>query len=761
MTRLVLRSLPVDTYEIAEKEYAMPVEMHSEHREETAWTVMLFMAAATNDRTEHAAINDLLELQKVDTEHKVNVGNAATVNVETRDKVNVVVQIDRQWPGYAERYCIQKDESRLCETVPGRWNTPRLPRDTGESQALAEFVDWAEKCFPARRYLLILWGHAFGLGFGRDNGDALTIPEIAAAVNGRNIDILGTNACAMSYAEAVYQLRNGPEEEVRGPKFLIASEITIPFAGWPYQEVLEEIVKCPDIEPKELGKRIVDLFMDSYSSENVALTLLDLSKARELGEPLKTLAQALGDAIDRGGAASTQIRDAFLDTARGDVRPLVDLFDLCQRLTSIKDAGTSDVRAAANAMLGDPKDPNKPGILEPGNDRFIVKHRKDPELDGLHGLGIYAPSLTNAADLKRLELDDQLTYRTLALMKDNRWQALVYKDLRNLLDPVIAAVSEFVNGSGATTADDRAGVTQLFVGIYRSFERLGEALDGVHEAIKDVLPNRAYDFSRISGYQPALSARFGSPYLRLASDLHGQYVEQAAHTAMLFESMAAKHESNINPRMVALLDRVADSLHNLESELANVERTTEKVVTHAKFGVGDDDSKPGVGVDDRKSGLGDDDSKPGVGDDDTKPGVGDDDSKPGVGPLSWLFTRDGGDIAARTAGVSAAELFAGIARSLQQLEQSVSKLENTARAVLTTPRLDLNDEVYRTRATEAVNLSVRHVREFVRLAKRTTAVALAHPVHGLGPDGQAGIGAAGRQQLAAAAGLSPRVLKLF
>ena len=60
----------------------------------TGWTVMVFMAASKDDgETERAAIRDLREMGRVDP-----------------GPVNVVVQIDRVWPGSAERYLIRKDE---------------------------------------------------------------------------------------------------------------------------------------------------------------------------------------------------------------------------------------------------------------------------------------------------------------------------------------------------------------------------------------------------------------------------------------------------------------------------------------------------------------------------------------------------------------------------------------------------------------------------------------------------------------------------
>ena len=54
---------------------------------------------------------------------------------------------------------------------------------TGNPIVLREFVRWAGAKFPAEHYLLVMWGHAFGLGFGRDHGDPLAMTELAWALN--------------------------------------------------------------------------------------------------------------------------------------------------------------------------------------------------------------------------------------------------------------------------------------------------------------------------------------------------------------------------------------------------------------------------------------------------------------------------------------------------------------------------------------------------------------------------------------------------
>src|SRR4029450_4284049 len=169
------------------------------------WTVVLYMAAAQDERTEQAAIRDLKEMEKVGSDDST---------------LNVLVQIDRQWPGYPECYSLKKGLSQGRKFLEGTRNL-----NTGHPEVLQGFVKWGRKMFPADYYLLVLWGHSYGLGFGRDHGNALTLPEIAKSLDvdalrrlkvsipkGRKaVDILGANACAMSYAEAAYELQDAAD----------------------------------------------------------------------------------------------------------------------------------------------------------------------------------------------------------------------------------------------------------------------------------------------------------------------------------------------------------------------------------------------------------------------------------------------------------------------------------------------------------------------------------------------------------------------
>src|SRR4029077_19307705 len=104
-----------------------------------SWTVMLYIAAdhPNPDRaaiTEQAAIRDIKELEQIGS----------------TDDLNILVQIDRSWPGYPERYWIKKGHSEPCEpfgALIGKRNIPPKPKSrsgnssssSGDPNSLKEF----------------------------------------------------------------------------------------------------------------------------------------------------------------------------------------------------------------------------------------------------------------------------------------------------------------------------------------------------------------------------------------------------------------------------------------------------------------------------------------------------------------------------------------------------------------------------------------------------------------------------------------------
>jgi hypothetical protein len=217
------------------------------------WTVMVYMAAEDSLQLDATAVQDLREMERAGS----------------GESVNVVVQINRAWPDFPQRYEVggRLEGSLLIESANSQ--------NMGDPQSLKDFLLWAAgPKYRAKNYLLVLWGHAYGLGFGRDHDDALTLKDLDSALNAfktyrrKKLDLLGVNACAMSYAEAAFQLKESTH-------YLVASQIAVPFAGWPYESILRAINN--ETKPEQLGKIIVDSYVDHFASsasdKQVSMTL--------------------------------------------------------------------------------------------------------------------------------------------------------------------------------------------------------------------------------------------------------------------------------------------------------------------------------------------------------------------------------------------------------------------------------------------------------------------------------------------------------
>lgn len=717
------------------------------------WTVMMYMAAATDDQTERAAIRDIKELQRVGSKSK---------------KVSVLVQIDRKWPGYPQRYRVEPGVSLPLPDDDGLWDDREM--STGDPDSLRDFLDWSRRRFPAKRYMLVLWGHAYGLGFGRDHGDPLTIPELARVLKefGKNgkLDLLGANACALSYAEAAYELRDAA-------RYLVASEITMPFSGWPYSQILDTIVGRPEIETVALGQEIVDAFMDSFGSKGVALTLLNLQNAAGLREKVVDLAKALTDGI-RSSSLSPSIVDAFLDSAHGDVRPIVDVVDLCSNLEKVEN---ERIRAAARQF----KAFARKGAAA---DKLVVANRADKDFEGLNGLGIFAQAVADPSDLSKLELhkDD---YEDLELMRNdnietnspkyNYWSTFVYGDLRDQLEPVREAVSDFVESAGGDR-EDRTAVAQLVIGVSRSFVKLEKAIDvaesAAMRAVKKAPENYSVDI-KLKAHTNGHSRVFLRLLDALGPEQRGAGTDDA--TARMHKNRLKASERNGLHEDTGL----TQALSALEDALASSEQTINRVLTNGKLGLGGGGFERGLGIDlgtqGGKTGLGIDlgtqggkvglgvdlgtpGGKPGLGIDlgtpPGKPGMGIDlgtqGGKPGLGAVAGM--------AANSESLTVSDLFGAVAATLGQLELGMANLQQLILKEIRNQTIHGAKDV--TPATDRMRHAFKSLRSLVALARSTSLAVLLHPTEGLGPTPPAGVGVS-RQQLAAAAGLSPQGLRLL
>jgi hypothetical protein len=646
----------------------------------------------------------------------------------------------------------------------------------------------------------VLWGHAYGLGFGRDHDQALTLKDLAAALGafrtarkGPPLEVLGTNACAMSYIEAVHELRTSAS-------FLVASQIAVPFAGWPYHSIFRQVRAA--MGPRELSEFIVGAYVRHYDQlgrpERVAMTRINLEAAAglpdgfDISARIDRLARAIRAYIAPGEKFDVRreaaVRDVFLAAASGDVRPLIDLDDLCVDLTELADDIKSELAEAA-AGVQDLAD-----ILE-------VDTQRHPDLRDLHGVGIYAPFVTSDEDLRRLGLLDAGSsraggpksttpgseeYRRLSIFVNRpSWPDLVYADLRKEVNP---ALMDALAGRGGGTRADRHDVVQIVLSIDSSFNKLDRLLESASELLEQLRPWKpttkpgSGTAAALVTEPPVPAIAFGPPRMKLlarrtvigthAVDPTPKILQQAAvgdRAAGDTSSFAAPPANQIagEPTTAApvgalvpgLVEQVITVLERIEKRVGDIERATLKGLTDQRLGVGP--TAPGEFrfsefPEFPKSGHG---SEPL---DTPKSGHGAeplDTPKSGHG-VAGGGVRVNGDLRIDLAFARVAGLFEQVGEALQDLEQSARQLESATAAALSAPLDGAPAATAKAIAAQAIERALDILQESSLRARRTVRQVLLHPVYGLGPDGGA-MSLDQRQALAAAGGLHARRLRLL
>ena len=189
---------------------------------------------------------------------------------------------------------------------------------------------------------------------------------------GRKIDILGMDACLMSMAEVMYQVRDSVT-------FAVGSEETEPEDGWPYEGIIFALASKPTMTPQELSTTIVKKYLASYSAtDGVTQSACDLTKTKEMATAIELLARALAQGLPVLSSRSAIIksRTQVQSYANPDY---VDLIDLC-KLLQANSVGANITSACKNLI----------DILST-NKTIMSSGYKGKGVRNSHGLSIYFP----------------------------------------------------------------------------------------------------------------------------------------------------------------------------------------------------------------------------------------------------------------------------------------------------------------------------------------------------------------------------------
>ena len=323
-------------------------------------TLMVYLCGTDLESRSKMATSDLQEMINADIAENVNLivytgGCKQWQNNALSSRTNQIWQVKNE--GIT---CLEKNLGSYAMTDP----------DT-----LSWFIRWCAKNYPANRNSLIFWDHGGGSvsGFGYDekfsSSGSMSLAEIDKALTdgGVKFDFVGFDACLMATTENALMLTKHAD-------YMIASEETEPGIGWYYTNWLTELSKNTSMPTLEIGKMIVDDFVDTCAQklrgQSTTLSVVDLAEVEA------TVPQALADfSADTCGMIENK-EYATVSNARSDAREFgvsskIDQVDLVHLTKNMK---TAEGDALAKTLLS-----------------AVKYNRTSSNMTNSYGLSIYFP----------------------------------------------------------------------------------------------------------------------------------------------------------------------------------------------------------------------------------------------------------------------------------------------------------------------------------------------------------------------------------
>ena len=140
--------------------------------------------------------------------------------------------------------------------------------DMGISSTLSWWINESTALYPSTYYALTIWDHGYGwnyVSYDELFNHTLDMPQLQKAIadSGKRIDVLGFDACNMGNIEVVYQMA-----KTNLVSYMVGSEESVPYDGFPYDKMLTKLVRHPAMQPKDFSMAMVDGWGEYYSTQS-------------------------------------------------------------------------------------------------------------------------------------------------------------------------------------------------------------------------------------------------------------------------------------------------------------------------------------------------------------------------------------------------------------------------------------------------------------------------------------------------------------
>jgi hypothetical protein len=306
------------------------------------WTIMLYTMADQN-RLRGFANDTLLDISRASRESRVKTVAQVTFHSSV---VHPIRRYDFEEKVSAGR---KRDVQNKLQFVPRKNINP--------PQNLVEFLHWGQRAYPAKRYCVVLQGHAWGVDYDmssvvrakekRDNSWHQRVHLILGSPGSKNhlsnkqlqdalatasthgkFHLLGMDSCVMGMAEIIYELHECTE-------YTVAPEGLGPIRGWPFYPILTALNKNPSSDGAALGALVLRKYSEKYrewgGDIKLTISLCSLRHSEELMKAMQGLARSLREGLKAKETCSA-IVSARLQCKFIRIPTYIDLHHFCSQL---------------------------------------------------------------------------------------------------------------------------------------------------------------------------------------------------------------------------------------------------------------------------------------------------------------------------------------------------------------------------------------------------------------------------------------------
>ncbi|HEK9103799.1 TPA: hypothetical protein SUB30_005321 [Bacillus pseudomycoides] len=339
------------------------------NNEEADYTFLIYMIGSDMESDFHMASDDIQEMINIDSSSNINV-ILQTGGAKKWTNPNISNDTNQRWK-------VEKNNLKLIKNIG--------MKNMDNPASLADFIKWGMKEYPAKRYVLLFWGHGLGAvdGYGGDENygnKKMKVDELESGVQQgmkgtqKKFDLIGFDNCKMANLETAYALR-------KYGQYMLASVDYTNRNGWDYEVMLKAVHDNPSIKPWTLGKEIAKGYLaqskKNGETEDLQQSLIKLNGVDKVVKSLNEFSVKMNHALEY------PYSKPFLHYARlnaedyADESDMVDLVDLSQKIGThigARKEARDIKKAVENAVVYNMKTPEHPigkgiSIYFPGRDK--------------------------------------------------------------------------------------------------------------------------------------------------------------------------------------------------------------------------------------------------------------------------------------------------------------------------------------------------------------------------------------------------------